>query len=467
MPKALILYLWHGLLLVTLMGSAAYGQVNQQELPQKTRILFLLDGSGSMLAPWENTTRIMAAKRLLAKMVDSLQANQDLHLALRVYGHQFPSRPQVCEDSKLEVGFGPNNHQEITKKLMAIKPQGNTPIAYSLSESAKDFPMDDDARNIIIIITDGLESCDGDPCQVSYELQKKRIFLKPFVIGIGMDKNYEKQFGCLGQFFDANNIAAFQNVLNKALRQTLDKTTVSVELLDIDGNPKETDVNVTFVNNVTGEPAYNFVHYRDSRGKPDSVEIDAVVSYDMVVNTLPQVVQRNLAIRPGEHNVLSIRVPRGTLTLQQRGHTEYDKGVKAIVRKAGSSAIVNILDVPGKEQYLVGNYDIEVLTLPRKHYANVQIDPNANTVINIPAPGLLNINASVRGIGSLYELNENGQQRWLFNLPEDRTRLTMAVQPGHYQMVFRANSALGSKYTEIKKFSITSGSTTNLKLFGR
>src|SRR5690606_33817236 len=157
------------------------------------------------------------------------------------------------------------------------------------------------------------------------------------VIGIGMDKNYEKQFGCLGQFFDANNIAAFQNVLNKALRQTLDKTTVSVELLDIDGNPNETNVNVTFVNNVTGEPTYTFVHSGDNTGQPASVEIDAVASYAMVVTTLPRVVQRNLAIVPGEHTVLSIKTPRGTLTLQQRGPTEYDKGVKAIVRKAGTS----------------------------------------------------------------------------------------------------------------------------------
>ena len=83
---------------------------------------------------------------------------------------------------------------------MQIKPQGNTPIAYSLSESADDFPGVSNYRNIIIIITDGLESCNGDPCQVSRDLQKKGIFLKPFVIGIGMSENYERQFGCLGEF---------------------------------------------------------------------------------------------------------------------------------------------------------------------------------------------------------------------------------------------------------------------------
>lgn len=467
MLKTNVICLWLGLLLVNLFGNVAFGQINQQKLPTKTRILFLLDGSGSMLAPWENTTRIMAAKRLLADMVDSLQTNQNLLLALRVYGHQFPSRPQVCEDSKLEVGFAPNNHQEIIKKLMQIKPQGNTPIAYSLSESAKDFPDEKDVRNIIIIITDGLESCGGDPCQVSYELQKKRIFLKPFVIGIGMDKNYEKQFGCLGQFFDANDIASFRQVLDRAIKQTLDKTTVSVELLDINNAPKETNINVTFVNNITGEPAYNFVHYRDNKGKPDSVEIDAVLSYDLVVNTLPPIIKQNLPIKSGEHNIISIKTPQGTLLLNQRSHTEYDKGVKAIVRKSGSKEIVNILDIPATEKYLVGNYDIEVLTLPRKYYENVRINPNEATTIAIPAPGLLNVNASVRGIGSLYELNEQGQQRWIYNLPEDRTKVTMAVQPGNYQVVFRANSAMGSKFTEIKKFSITSGSTTNLKLFGR
>ena len=400
-------------------------------------------------------------------MIDSLRTNKDLELALRVYGHQYHRRDQNCEDSKLEVGFGTDNHQLIIQKLMQIKPQGTTPIAYSLSESAKDFSGEKDVRNIIIIITDGLESCNGDPCEVSLNLQKKRIFLKPFVIGIGMSENYEKQFGCLGQFFDAKDISSFRDVLSLALRQTLDKTTVSVELLNINNEPKESNVNVTFINNVTGEPAYNFVHYRDSKGRPDSVEIDAVLSYDVMVNTLPPVVQRNIDITPGKHNVITLKTPQGELSVNQKGNSEYEKGVKAIVKRGKSESIVNMLDIPDKERYLVGNYDIEVLTLPRKEYKNVSVNPNETTVINVPSPGILNINASVKGIGSLYELNENGQQRWIYNLPEDRTKHTMAIQPGNYQVVFRAQNAFGSKYTEIKKFTITSGSTLNLKLFGR
>lgn len=444
-----------------------FSQGNFQKVPKKTRILFLLDGSGSMLAPWENTTRIMAAKRLLANMVDSLQTNENLELALRVYGHQFPRREQHCEDSKLEVPFGKDNHQDIITKLMQLKPKGNTPIAYSLTQSANDFPQDGNYRNIIIIITDGLESCGGDPCEVSMALQKKNIFLKPFVIGIGMSKEYETQFGCLGQFFDAKDISSFREVLNLALHQTLEKTTVSVELLDINNKPTETDINVTFINNFTGEATYNFIHYRDKRGRPDSVEIDGVISYDLLINTLPPVLKREVDIKPGQHNVLTVKIPQGELIVNLKGHTEYDKGVKAIIRKKGSAEVVNIVDVQYKEKYLVGNYDLEILTLPPVQIKNAVVNPDEVTTITIPSPGILNINASVRGIGSIYQITDAGKQEWVYNLPEDRTKHTLAIQPGDYRIVFRADNAMGSKYTEIKKFNITSGSTINLKLFGR
>ena len=70
--------------------------------------------------------------------------------------------PQDCDDTKLEVPFGPNNHETIKYKLKTINPRGTTPIAYSLEKCATDFPQCSDCRNIIILITDGLEECNGD-----------------------------------------------------------------------------------------------------------------------------------------------------------------------------------------------------------------------------------------------------------------------------------------------------------------
>src|SRR5687768_5861300 len=84
-------------------------EINQQALPQKTRILFVLDGSGSMNADWgENLSRMDVAKSILTRLVDSLRINPNLELALRVYGHRYSRQANNCNDSQLEVPFRVN-----------------------------------------------------------------------------------------------------------------------------------------------------------------------------------------------------------------------------------------------------------------------------------------------------------------------------------------------------------------------
>jgi len=445
--------------------SLAYGQKQYQQIPEKTRILFLLDGSGSMLGNWEGTTRMEAAKRLLSDLVDSLRSNDQVELALRVYGHQYHRRLQNCKDTRLEVAFNRENHDAIIRKLREITPQGTTPISYSLQELQHDFPEDGSFRNIVIIITDGLESCDGDPCEVSRSLQKKQIFLRPFVIGLGMNESFDQQFNCLGRFFDAANIRDFHQVLDQTLEQTLKQTTVSVELLDQDNLPRETNVDVTFLNRVTGQSAFEFVHYRDSNGKPDSVIVDAVLLYDVIANTIPPVVKRNVQFKGGQHNIISLNTPQGVLRISQKNSSEYGGPVQALIRKSGNPAVVNVQRTGEDVKYLTGTYDVEILTLPAVR-RRIDIIHNQATTVEIPAPGILNINTNVPGYGSIFEINTGGNQSWLLNL-SGHTRKTMAIQPGQYKLVFRAENAKGSKFTEIYDFEIRSGTTKNINLFGQ
>ncbi|MEM6842223.1 MAG: VWA domain-containing protein [Bacteroidota bacterium] len=436
-----------------------------QRPPEKTRMLFLLDASGSMFAEWGNSLRMDVAKSMLVDLVDSLRVDNNLELALRVYGHQFHRRYQNCEDTKLEVGFAPGNHNRIIGKLRQIQPAGVTPIAYSLEQAARDFSIDPEYRNVVIILTDGIESCSGDPCAVSLALQERQIFLKPFVIGLGIKENFEEEFACVGQYFDAKNQREFRQVLNKILKQSLETTTVSVELLDQDKLPTETDVNVTFVNNFTKAALYDFVHFRDKQGRPDSVIVDAVLSYDVVVNTIPPVARRNVTFEGGKHNTLSIQAPQGTLALKQPGHSEYANGVSVLVRQAGKASIINVQPFAQPEKYLVGTYDLEVLTLPKTYFRKVSVKQSEVTELSLPGPGLLNINFVKQGIGSLYQLNEQGRQRWIMDFNDQKTRVTTAIQPGSYKLVFRAEDAFGSKYTEAKEFQIKTGATVNIKFF--
>ena len=100
----------------------------------------MLDASGSMEALWGTETRMEIAKKTLFNLVDSLEkTNPNIEVGLRVFGHQFHKSLNNCTDSKLEVPFAPNNAEKLKITLDWIKPNGHTPIAYSLIESAKDF----------------------------------------------------------------------------------------------------------------------------------------------------------------------------------------------------------------------------------------------------------------------------------------------------------------------------------------
>jgi Ca-activated chloride channel family protein len=442
-------------------SSVALGQNKvQQKLPGKTRILFVLDGSGSMEALWgTNESRMDVAKKILTRLVDSLRVNPDLELALRVYGHRFSREANNCNDSKLEVPFAPKNHAAIINKIKDIKPRGVTPISNSLLQSANDFPTAAGYRNILILITDGIESCGSDPCAVSLELQRKGVFLRPFIIGLGIKGG--KALECVGKYIDSENENTFNEVLNESIETAFAKTTVSIELLNGQNQPTESNINISFVNSMTGNSAYEFVHYRDKQGRPDSVQVDPVLSYDIIANTLPPVVMRNARIVSGKHNVIDVSVPQGTLIVKPEGR---GNSFAFLVRVKGKMELLNLQKSGEPYRYLTGDYQIETLTLPKRSF-EVSLEPDKVKTVTIPQPGLVNINTLSPGYGSLFEIQENGESNWVCNLDENISMHSYNLLPGRYKISFRVKQAGGSKYTAIKNFEVKAGTTLNLSMF--
>jgi len=279
-----------------------------------------------------------------------------------------------------------------------------------------------------------------------------------------MEKSFEEQFGCMGQFHDAENIAEFKSALKHTIDQTLDKTTVSIELLDHENKPGISNVNVTFINDFTGLPAYEFIHYLDNNREPDSVEVDGVISYDIVVNTVPPVIEHDPEIVPGQHNTIKINCPQGSLQIIQKNHFEYKKDVEVLVYQTGLPDILKSLEMEEKHDFLSGKYDVHITTLPMISFENIDIKPNELKRIEIPPPGILNIKSSFPGYGSLYLLHESGASEWILNLKENTLDNSLAIQPGNYKLVFRSKNAMGSKYSKIRTFTIQSGKTIDLFL---
>jgi len=452
------------LLFFCLFSFSLFAQTPQQKIPSKTRILLILDGSGSMNAPWDGSLRIDIAKKRLAALIDSMKTNKDVDFALRVYGHQFDRKQQNCKDSKLEIGFKTGNHTQLIGKLMAIQPKGLTPIAYSLLEATKDFPNDPNGeyRNVIILMTDGLESCKGDPCKISTELQKKGIFLKPFIIGLGVGQDFGKAFDCLGKAFDARNSQDFQQILGKIVRQTIGKTTVTVELLDINGQPKETNLNMTFTNKKKKKNSYQIIHFRDSKGKTDTLAIDPLLSYDLTVNTIPQVVKKNIEFEGGKHNLVQLKTPQGSLKIQMKSWQEYGTFLPCAVREAGKNDVIHHQKIGDKENYLVGKYDIEVFTTPRTYLKNVAVKQSELTEIEIAQAGLLTIRSNFEGYATILLQKSETEQEFVKNIDITDKSISVPLQPNAYKLVFRAKDALGSIFTVVKSFEIKSGQANSV-----
>lgn len=430
--------------------------------PPLTRILFVFDASQSMFGRWQSDMKISIAQKLLSEMLDSLGQVENLELALRVYGHQKPFPPQDCNDTRLEVPFGPANAKKIQHRLKTIVPRGTTPIAHSLEMSANDFPECDRCRNIIILITDGIEECGGDPCAVSRSLQKRGIVLKPFIIGIG--KNFKKEFDCVGTYFDATSEQAFNTALNVVISQALNSTTAQVNLLDIHGKPTETDVNMSFYDSFSGKLKYNFVHTMNPRGLPDTLVIDPLLEYKLEVHTIPPVRKDSIRLTAGKHTVIALDAPQGMLNLKMETTQRQSRDTRAIVRRAGNPATLNVHYVNRSEKYLVGRYDLEVLTLPRTLITDVDIRQSHTTTVEIPGPGIAVIQKTTLGFGSLYVERDN-RLEWVYNLSEGQTQESLLLQPGKYRVVFRPRYARSSMHTVEKTFEISTGKTITVDVY--
>ena len=442
---------------------SGFGQKTKPQVP-KSRILFIFDGSQSMGGYWEEERKVKIARNYLIQLVDSLKKIDNVEMGLRVYGHQFEVPPQNCNDTKLEVPFSKKNSNKIKHTLRYIRPKGTTPIAHSLELAKKDFPDCKQCRNIIILITDGKEACEGDPCKVSRELQKEGIILKPFIIGIGLDPDLKKTFDCVGHFYNTPNKEKFKQALDIVITKILNNTTAQVNLLDTHGKPTETNVGMTFSHALSGKVKYNFVHTLNYMGNPDTLTLDPLPVYDLTIHTLQKVKKDSIKLTVGKHNMIGAKTPRGALKLTTNSSVR-QKNLKFIVREDGNHETLNVQQVNKSIKYLTGTYDLEVLTLPRLKIENVEIEQNHTTKIEIPKPGMLNILLSTPGYGYIYEKKKSGKLSRIYNLNSIDEKESLFLQPGTYELTFRPKNMKRTMYTTRKTFKIKSGTSKTIRLY--
>ncbi|PWL28749.1 MAG: von willebrand factor type a [Fluviicola sp. XM-24bin1] len=416
-----------------------------------------------MNARWEGETRIATAKKLLSKTVDEIGDIPNLEVGLRVYGHQSAITPtfEDCDDTKLEVPIAAGNSQQIKNRIQGIQAKGTTPIARSLEAAAGDFP-DNTGRNIIILITDGIEACDNDPCVIAQKLKDKEVNVTPFVIGLGLDLSYLEKFNCIGSYEEAETKDAFEKVLENLISKVVLNTTVQINLNTVDGRPLETNVDMFLYEANTNNLKYTYTHTLNRKGNPDTLVLDPELKYDLVVNTTPRVELKGIEIEKYKHNTVNVDAGQGEIQFRFTNASKPYQ-IDARIMQQGEAQTLNTQKIGETDKYLVGWYDVEILTLPRI-YVSVKVTQSGLETINIKAPGFMSYSAGNGIVGQIFAKNSNGTWDWICNLDDGASKGRFTLQPGGYKVIYRKKESFKSEYTLEKEFRINSNSTTTLKL---
>ncbi len=185
----------------------------------KTNLLYILDASNSMWGHVGKQTKIDTAKSVLQGSLSSLP--KGVTPALMVYGHR---QKNDCGDVQLVAPFGSTSPKAIAGLVKNITPRGKTPIAAALKQAGRAFEDRLEENNSVLLISDGIETCGGDPCAVAAELTRRGINLRVNVVGFDVDAKARAQLQCIaragkGQYFDARNANDFKVAVAEVQKQ--------------------------------------------------------------------------------------------------------------------------------------------------------------------------------------------------------------------------------------------------------
>lgn len=434
---------------IALFLTCSINSFSQPKDEEVTRVLFILDASYSMNRKWDNEMMWDIAKRTLAEFATTLDKKHHVALALRVYGHNFDVSYNNCTDTKLEVPLDTNNSSIIKQVLSTLKYNGTTPIAYSLSFAREDF-KDLKGKNNIILITDGEESCGGNPCKISRILQENGICLKPIVIGLNISEFGIENLKCIGEVSNSKTAKELKNNLDNALDKVLDKTTFQINLLNSATLPKETDVPIT-INSLSGTFKKTVYHTINSKGFPDTMYFNDLLEFQLKIHTIPPI-NKSINIKRFEHNTITIPAAQGILKFNIE--TKIPPQFEVLIRN--DQKTIHVTTSNKETKLLVGLYDLDILSIPRLSFKNVMIKGEQKEVIQIPNPGILNISKEKTVIGGIY-LIEQKKLKKIYSIQPNTLPENIQILPGNYTIVYRNLNALSIYDTKEKVVTIKGG----------
>ena len=204
---------------------------------ERNRFLVVLDASSSMAEKRSGETRFTTALRAAQQAVDRLPA--DTLVGVRLYGGRvgLTKRAESCRDSSLVMPFTLRSLFSLTSVAAQIHPQGFSPIAEALRQAGNDFGAGA-GRHDLLLLSDGDDTCDGDPLAAARALSAAGVQLRVQTVAYRGDVQGRRSLADLaaltgGEAFVAADDSALSAVLEQAMHEVLYPTN---PLGDLDGS---------------------------------------------------------------------------------------------------------------------------------------------------------------------------------------------------------------------------------------
>ncbi|MBK9257546.1 MAG: VWA domain-containing protein [Saprospiraceae bacterium] len=337
----------HFILIISFLCYSIIQNAQQKSSP----ILIIYDASGSMWGKMEGKTKKQIASEVLTACVDNLPKDQNIGLI--VYGHR---KMDDCNDIEYMVNLTNHSKVNVTNVVKKLNPTGKTPLARSASMAINSL-KESKTKATIILITDGIESCDGDICKVIKDAKADGIDFKLHIVGFGLKDGEKQQLKCAaqagdGKYYDAGDAGGLAEVLTEVTTKTIDKPKENFSLYAVK-NGKPVDARVNPRNSATKKDIPGARTYRDTAwvhlpaGKYD-IEVYPLENTDIPGTTI------SVEIKDGENKHRDVSFDGGILEVSTTNNGErldaivkmYDKNTGKVVSNARTYGRSKQMEVP-------------------------------------------------------------------------------------------------------------------------
>lgn len=183
--------------------------------------IIVLDASGSMWGQIDGTPKISIARDVLGNVLGKVPSAT--YLGLMAYGHREKGN---CADIELLIAPAPGSAAEITGMAKDISPKGKTPLSDAVRQAAEALKYSEN-KSSVILITDGLETCNADPCAMARELEATGVDFTAHVVGFGLSAEEGRQVACIaeetgGKYIPADNADGLVEALSETVAEVAD-----------------------------------------------------------------------------------------------------------------------------------------------------------------------------------------------------------------------------------------------------